>query len=669
MNITQKIFASLLAVILLLLLSLASVFAFHIYSLREYKDISDTLVLENALSYRVTNLITAFKAVEFAPDDATRLKQYVDERNAVRNTLEQLDLAISNDDSKVAYNGLKNIIEHILADLDAGYAALKVGDIVASGAHSKNAFDKRAFLDSNVTELILTELHYLDSIQNDIQESYRIQLRVVGLWTAFVVLLVTAYSFVFSRKLTLPIIQLSQLAERISHGSYQLETPGTLLHERDEIGSLAQSFDRMLRMLKTKIVQTEMTSAQISEAKQRLEERNADLVKAQTATANLLEDLEEEKRAVEHKVQERTEDLRMEREKLLQVTQYMKGGGLLFDEHGAITFVNTVAYRLLGIDSRSSYEEVMNGFFSYFANTPIRDHFDRCLKRGLTFHVGEIDGRGRVYEMYFRTIRTERDDSGKIRGYFLSFSDITEAKMLERSKSELVAVASHQLRTPLTAMRGNVEMLVDESYGPLNKEQRELLSDINVSTTRLISMVNDMLDITKIEKEDLEMKLEDVSIQEIIESILSDLTDYAARHEFTITCHNMERNVTVYADKMRVRQVVQNLVDNAIKYSIHPGKLDITLNESDLFVQVTFKDNGIGVPKVEQPKLFGRFYRASNTAKAASSGSGLGLYIVRSIVRQLGGDIWFESEENAGTAFFVTFPKKEIVHKHSLLQP
>jgi signal transduction histidine kinase len=204
-------------------------------------------------------------------------------------------------------------------------------------------------------------------------------------------------------------------------------------------------------------------------------------------------------------------------------------------------------------------------------------------------------------------------------------------------------------------MRGNVEMLIDESFGELNKEQHELLDDIDVSTIRLITMVNEMLDITKIEKGDLEMSLEKLNVKEIIDSVVADLSGYAQRHQFEIDSSGLS-DVTIEGDRMRVRQVFQNLIDNSIKYSRHPGKLKMSSKEENGKVELTFADNGIGIPKIEQPKLFERFYRASNTAKTASSGSGLGLYIVKSIIEQLGGEIKVQSEEEVGTTFFVTLP-------------
>ncbi len=131
---------------------------------------------------------------------------------------------------------------------------------------------------------------------------------------------------------------------------------------------------------------------------------------------------------------------------------------------------------------------------------------------------------------------------------------------------------------------------------------------------------------------------------------------YAERHEFIVDTKGLSAELFVDADRVRISQVFQNLIDNAIKYSRHPGLLNIASRKQDTMWEISFADNGIGVPKDEQHKLFDRFYRASNTSKTTSSGSGLGLYIVKSIANQLGGDIRFESEENVGTTFFVSLP-------------
>ncbi|MFZ2252822.1 MAG: ATP-binding protein [Minisyncoccia bacterium] len=392
-----------------------------------------------------------------------------------------------------------------------------------------------------------------------------------------------------------------------------------------------------------------------------MKERETELENIKKATLNILDDLEEEKNAVERRVVERTEEIVHEKEKLHQVTKNMNDGAILLDTKGDVIFVNERVYELIGIKNEDRQPLLSLDFlFNYFKSADLKKYFKKCID-GETFHIHEVEVDKKIYELFFHCLEYTQT-SNQSDGCFILISDITDRKLLERSKSELVAIASHQLRTPLTAMRGNVEMLIDESYGAMNKGQHELLEDIEISTKRLITMVNDMLDITKIEQGKLDMICEPVNIKDLIDSICIDLADYAKRHLFTIETLIPE-NIVAHGDKLRMRQVFQNLIDNAIKYSRNPGKLSIIVRIDRTYVEIMLKDNGIGIPKNEQSKLFDRFYRASNTANTATSGSGLGLYIVQSIVGQLGGTIRFESEENVGTTFFVNLPKNEITIK------
>jgi signal transduction histidine kinase len=403
-------------------------------------------------------------------------------------------------------------------------------------------------------------------------------------------------------------------------------------------------------------------SPEIIKLLEEVKARNLELQRVRSATLNLLEDLDAEKAAVEQKVKDRTEELEHERNKLLQVTRNIRGGAILLDHSRKPVFINRNVRPMLGLPDSLDDDAVFVVFMEKFASTEVSKFFDTC-KVNETLNIPEAEVGAHVFEIFFHGLEEVDKDGKTLPMYFILFSDNTEAKLLERSKSELVAVASHQLRTPLTAMRGNVEMLLDGSFGEVSKEQQELLHDIEESTIRLITMVNEMLDITKIEKGDLEMTIEEVDPVEIINSIVSDLLDYASRHQFTINHHVPSERVAIYVDKVRVRQVLQNIIDNAIKYSRHPGKLDIDYKITPEAITFSFADNGIGIPEAEQPRMFGRFYRASNTARTTSSGSGLGLYIVKSIVEQLGGQITFESKENVGTTFHITLPTSAVEKK------
>lgn len=426
-----------------------------------------------------------------------------------------------------------------------------------------------------------------------------------------VVLLLYITLFRFTRSINI----LNNAVTRVAGGDMSVEVN---INSKDEFELLATGFNQMTRTL--------------AQQKSKLEIRNCEL-------------------------EERTRDIEYEKNKILLVTENMKGGALLLDSNGEVIFVNEKLYKLLGMKQADvPYTSMLDAVYKYFEDTDIKDFFKKC-NEGKTFTVPEIEGRGRIFEISF--INLDAEDEKRQGGQFVLMYDITDIKSLERSKSKLVAVASHQLRTPLTAMRGNVEMLIDKSFGPLNPEQLEMLSEINVSTTRLISMVNEMLDITKIEKGDLNLVFEQVNVKEVIDSIYSDLSEYAEQRGVTLSVE-LPEDLSIYVDKSRARQVLQNLIDNAIKYSKNPGMLYISSSVSGNFAQIIVKDNGAGIPKNEQSRIFSRFYRASNTVNSQSSGSGLGLFIVRSIVGKLGGDIWFESEENIGTTFFVTFPVNKI---------
>ncbi len=453
-----------------------------------------------------------------------------------------------------------------------------------------------------------------------------------------------------------PIVELTELVTKISEGDFETRIK---VKSHDEIGVLGAAFNAMASRikeaqtnLKKKVDEKKM---ELSSVLQDIQVKNTELERSQLATINLLEDLEGEKKNIEKKIVERTNELQLEKNKLLQVTSHMRGGGVLFDINHRVIFANTELYKILNIEPGVGYDRIIDSVSTYFGEAIIKGHLDRCFN-GESFHVKEISAGGKIYEIFFHYFAHTTEEHTEIPSFFMLIFDITDFKLLEHSKSELISVASHQLRTPLTAMRGNVEMLVDESFGELNKEQHELLHDIEDSTLRLITMVNDMLDITKLERNNFEMNKSKINVHHLLGSVIGDLTTYANQHEVTIDSEKIQRDIVIEGDELRLRQVFQNLIDNAVKYGRNKGKIQVTAEPIEWAVEITVQDDGIGIPQNEQSKIFARFYRATNTAKSTSSGSGLGLYIVRAIVQQHGGDIAFESSEGKGTKFIVRLP-------------
>lgn len=472
---------------------------------------------------------------------------------------------------------------------------------------------------------------------------------VIGILTAILYLL-------FVQTLIRRVTRNAHAIRKISSGNYK---DHIVVEGSDEISEVAQGINHMMDALDQHEEERKRNQKILEKKAEEYKQLNDSLSETQKAVLNILDDLKKEKEVVEERVKERTRELEVEKEKLSTIAENMQAGAMLVDNQGQLLFANREMYTILDLPYGDS--NILPAFFKMSDDIDTKTPLITCLADAESHTIPELEFKERIYEIIFSCLIKNDVKTAQYLGNLILVRDVTDERLLERSKSELVAVASHQLRTPLTAIRGNIEMLIDENFGGLNKEQHELLEDIEVSSIRLISMVNDMLDITKIEKGSLDLNFESFDLEEIIVSIIGDLKDYAEKHNVTVEYEAPSVDSHVFADRMRTRQIFQNLIDNAIKYSRPPeGKLHISYQAiDDGHLQVTLADNGIGIPASEQSKMFKRFYRASNTSSLASSGSGLGLYIVKSVIEIMNGLIRFESKENEGTTFFVVLPIKE----------
>jgi methyl-accepting chemotaxis protein len=266
-------------VILLLIISLASVFIFHASSLKEYKHISNTLILENTLSTNVADYIEAFSAVSVAPTSKERLQDYSDKREDILATFKELDTVIVSDESRVTYQGLKNIILGLVSDLENGKELVMQGDVVGADKFYTQAVSKKPFVETNVTLLVIKELEYLDEIKSSIEEKYQEQLFRVTLWILVTIAATLFYALIFSRKITSPIKALSSASQQVTAGDYSTRIAPGLLAGEDEVGKLAEAINFMLITINSKITEVEAANSAVLVAKQHLEERNDELEK------------------------------------------------------------------------------------------------------------------------------------------------------------------------------------------------------------------------------------------------------------------------------------------------------------------------------------------------------------------------------------------------------
>lgn len=230
--------------------------------------------------------------------------------------------------------------------------------------------------------------------------------------------------------------------------------------------------------------------------------------------------------------------------------------------------------------------------------------------------------------------------------------------MVEKPKiSGVVSIVAHQLKNPISVLKAYLEALLSEDFGTLNKKQKEYLRDSIENIKRMSKTVDHLLDVSRIEEKKYELKKEKFSLEKITREVVKDFSDWASASNVKIFL-KFEKNLPkVKSDPFRIRQVIENLISNAIKYK-NPGptKIEIELKKKGRKILFSCKDNGIGIPKKDFKKVFTKFYRSEEAMEIDPSGSGLGLFINKAIVELSGGKIWFKKNKKRGMTFYFTLP-------------
>ena len=249
--------------------------------------------------------------------------------------------------------------------------------------------------------------------------------------------------------------------------------------------------------------------------------------------------------------------------------------------------------------------------------------------------------------------RVVRDDAGNVKYYEGVLTDITDRKEAERLKADFVSFVTHQLRTPLTGIKWLLELA---QGGELSEETASYVHDARASADRLITLVNDLLDVSRLESGRLATSPEATDLALVTSNVVAELAPLAQEKHQNVVMESAAGVPAVFVDPKLAREVVLNLISNALRYTPERGAVTVRMGAKNGAVEWEVRDTGIGIPASALPRLFEKFYRAENAAVVHTEGTGLGLYLVRLIVERSGGRVWCESTEGAGSTFHFTLP-------------
>ncbi len=437
-------------------------------------------------------------------------------------------------------------------------------------------------------------------VKSDIEDQYQ-QIKNIAVIFVTASLLAVGISMVvailIAHSITQPIGEMREQALRIARGDYSRKVT---VHGKDELGQLALTFNQ------------------------------------------LAEQIEETQDAMES-----------ERNRLNSVLSHMSDGVVATDRRGKVITINDMALSLLGISKEAAVGQNILNLLDIEKDYTLRKILESTEE--LLIERNESNyGDNKIIRVEFSMIRRE---SGFISGLVAVMHDVTEQEQNERDRREFVSNVSHELRTPLTSMRSYIETLSEGAWQDQEMAPRFLKITLD-ETDRMIRMINDLLDLSRMDNGNLKLNIEMVNFNELVNFVLDRFDVIIANSEkkYRIVREFTQRPLFVEVDTDRMIQVIDNIMNNAIKYSPDGGKITVRLMETHNNVILSITDQGLGIPKKDISRIFERFYRVDKARARKQGGTGLGLAISKEVVKALGGTIWATSVENYGSTFYISLP-------------
>jgi two-component system, OmpR family, phosphate regulon sensor histidine kinase PhoR len=343
---------------------------------------------------------------------------------------------------------------------------------------------------------------------------------------------------------------------------------------------------------------------------------------------------------------------KIQAEQLTTVIENIQSGLILIDEKGYIHLVNK---NFLSIFGKTDKEYIGYLYYDVLDSETIHKIIQQTFlyEKNVKDSIMVENGQKQYFEIVGAPIFDERNN---LKGAVVVLYEITELKKLETMRKDFVANVSHELKTPITSIRGFAETLLDTDIND-KETARQFLGIIHDESKRLQTLIQDLLTLSKLEKEDSRLQINKVHVSQIIEESIAVLSQQAEQKEIIVHV-DKPKELTVAADLTGVKQIIINLLANAINYTPKGGEVTILAEEEDERIHLMVKDTGIGIPEESLARIFERFYRVDKARSRNTGGTGLGLAIVKHIVELHKGKIEVESEVNVGTTFHIYFPKQ-----------
>jgi PAS domain S-box-containing protein len=380
------------------------------------------------------------------------------------------------------------------------------------------------------------------------------------------------------------------------------------------------------------------------------------LKNANIATRNALKDLETEKSKVV-----------MAKAKEEALLESIGDGMIATDKEGNLISMSHAAEKMLGCKKRQALGKK---FYEVFGIKDEKGNIIPLEQRpiSVTLATGKKISTSTTTTIYY-----EHKDGGqfpvaltstpvifnsRVIGVIEIFRDVTKEKEVDKSKTEFASLVSHQLLTPFSTVNWYVELLLSGDVGKLQPKQKAYMKEVSRASRRMLDLINVLLSISRIEMGVSTADKEQVEVTELAKVIVKERLPEIRKRGLTIH-KTYEKDIPgIHAEPKLLSLIFQNLLSNAVKYTPAGGKISLSIMRKKNDIHISVSDTGIGIPKKEQPRIFDRFYRATNAKMQEPDGNGLGLYILKTIIDKMDGKVWFKSQEGKGTTFYVTIPLK-----------